>query len=385
MYSILILFHCESNPGFAASSHEHTFLSMALQVVKKYENVHFGYRTLESGISPNLPKSLKNYVELDTRWDDPDKLNFIENYIRINNIKIVFGFDQPVSRPGYERLRKGGVQHFISYWGAPMSSLKPWPVLLIKKLQVALSSYGPDHYIFQSEGMRETAVRGRGLQKSKTSVVKTGIDTEKFKPNKKNIYYAHDQFSIDRKRKIVVFTGHMEKRKGVHIILKSAVTLCEDFNREDIHFLILGNREHQEKVFDPIFKNTKAEKFVTFGGYRNDIHLIFQSCSLGMIASTGWDSFPMSSVEMASTGLPIIVSDLEGLREAVTSKTGLLFPAGDFKAASSVLIKLIDNPSLRESMGVEGRKRVINNYSRAQQIKNLVNIINSALLKNHIR
>jgi glycosyltransferase involved in cell wall biosynthesis len=379
MRGILVLFHCESNPGFAASSHEHTFLAMALQIVGTYDNVHYGYRTLENGMTPGLPDELQNVIELDTRWDDPVKHNELENYIRKHKIEIFFGFDQPVKRPCYKVMRRAGVKHFVSYWGAPMSSINRWPVLLLKKTQVTFSSYGPDHYVFQSEDMRQTAVRGRGIKLSKTSVVKTGIDTDMYKPDLSNIYYAHDKFSIDRNRKIVVFSGHMEERKGVHIIIKTAVKLCEDLNRKDIHFLILGNRDGQEKAFDSIYKNTAAENFITFGGYRKDIPHIFQSCSVGMIASTGWDSFPMSSIEMASSGLPLVVSDLEGLREAVSIKTGILFPVGDVTASSVALIKLIDNHVLREKMGKEGRRRAINNFSRNQQVKNLVKIVNCVL------
>ena len=81
MGSILILFHCESNPGFAASSHEHTFLAMALRLVNCYENVHFAYRTLEGGITPDLPAELKNFIEIDTRWTEPSKLKKVTNTV----------------------------------------------------------------------------------------------------------------------------------------------------------------------------------------------------------------------------------------------------------------------------------------------------------------
>lgn len=375
MGSILILFHCESNPGFAASSHEHTFLAMALRLVKCYDKIHFAYRTLEGGITSNLPAELKNFIELDTRWSEPSKLKKLESYIKDNNIKIIFGFDQPPRRRAYKNLRRAGVKHFISYYGAPMSSINSGFKLLLKKTEIALSNNGPDHYIFQSEGMLRTATHGRGIPEKNTSLVRTGIDTDKYKPGQLGDKYAHNQFSIPQHKKIVIFSGHMEERKGVSIIIKAAVYLCEKLKRDDIHFLILGNKPGQKKKFDHLYKDTIAENSVTFGGYRNDVPELLRSCSAGIIASTGWDSFPMSSVEMAATELPLLISDLKGLKEAINEESGMLFPAGDYKAASEALVKLMDNSDLRKRMGTAGRKRSIKYYSKEQQVTALERIV----------
>ena len=86
-------------------------------------------------------------------------------------------------------------------------------------------------------------------------------------------------------------------------------------------------------------------------------------------------------VEMSATELPLLISDLGGLKEAISEESGMLFPAGDFKAASEALIKLIDNPDLRKSMGAAGRKRAIKYYSREQQVAALEQIVRNVMKK----
>jgi len=54
-----------------------------------------------------------------------------------------------------------------------------------------------------------------------------------------------------------------------------------------------------------------------FGGYRSDLDLLQRGCYAGVIASTGWDSFARSGLEMQASGLPVLVSDLRGLREVM--------------------------------------------------------------------
>ncbi len=350
---------------------------MAERIAPSHGDIHFAYRTLEGGLSPTLPKELTNIIEFDAAATSHEYLSKIEQYIRTHNITIVFGFDQPVRRKSYAYMRRGGVKHFISYWGAPMSSINRGMKLMLKRLDVALAPNQPDHYIFQSEGMRDSAIYGRGIPSDKTSIVRTGINTDRFSPATEDNWYAHEQFDIPRDRKIVFFSGHMEERKGVHIVVKTAVHLTQELDRKDVHFLILGNRPGQEERFFPLFKGTVAERHITFGGYRNDVPQLLKSCSIGMIASTGWDSFPMSSAEMAATGLPLLISDLPGLRDAVTPETGLLFPIGDHEAAAGHIGQLLDNENRRKVMGMKGRQRALETFSNSQQILGLERIVRS--------
>jgi len=60
LVGMMVLFHCESNPGYAAASHELTFLRLAQRLVGGYENIHFAYRDLSNGRSPHLPNELTN-------------------------------------------------------------------------------------------------------------------------------------------------------------------------------------------------------------------------------------------------------------------------------------------------------------------------------------
>jgi glycosyltransferase involved in cell wall biosynthesis len=120
-----------------------------------------------------------------------------------------------------------------------------------------------------------------------------------------------------------------------------------------------------------LFEGTKAAEHITFGGYRTDVPRLLRGCSLGMIASTGWDSFPMSSLEMAASGLPLLVSELPGLRECVSEETGVTFPVGNHERAAEIIRRILNCPRERHRMGIAGRKRVIASFSRERQVSGL--------------
>ena len=214
MNAILITFHCKSNAGYAMNSLLPVFIEMASNLVDAEGDIHVSFSELIGSDYYNSPDYCKNFIEFDPATNDKSKLLLIEKYIKENNIDVVFGFDQPPSRPCYKYMRRGGVNKIISYWGAPMSSINSGLKLKLKQLQVALTRYSPDHYIFESEAMAQSAYLGRGIPEYKISVIYLGVNSEKFKPTTFENRYAHDTFNIPNDRKILFYSGHMETRKG---------------------------------------------------------------------------------------------------------------------------------------------------------------------------
>jgi glycosyltransferase involved in cell wall biosynthesis len=224
--------------------------------------------------------------------------------------------------------------------------------------------------------MQRTAIDGRGIQPGRTSVTYLGVDTAVFRPRDANSWYAHDSFGIPRDRRIVYYSGHMEERKGVHILLKAIVELVEARGRTDTHLLILGNRPGEDTVFAPLYRGTAAEPYITFGGYRRDIPDIIPGCYVGAIASTGWDSFTASSLEIAACGLPLVVSRLQGLQETVEEDvTGFTFTVADHSALADRLQILLGDPAQREQMGRAARQRIEDRFTIEHQIASLVETV----------
>ena len=102
-----------------------------------------------------------------------------------------------------------------------------------------------------------------------------------------------------------------------------------------------------------------------------------------MIASNEWDSYPMSAIEMAATELPVLVSDIPGLREVVSTRTGFLFPVNDHEAASKIIIKLLRNPELKIEMGKAARNQVSNYQTVKHQIHGTEKVVRT-VAKGHL-
>lgn len=374
---ILILYHCGANTGYAIGTLEKVFLESAINVAGDISNVHVSYTSYEMGVPGYLPEDFRNVIEFDPKTTSTDKISKFCGYLKRNNIKCILGFDQPPSRPYYKWARGAGVDSIISYYGAPVSDINGFIKLSVKKLYYKLLRHGPDRYVFESLGMKKTATHGRGIPADKTKVCNIGVDTNVFRPDHEDAFYAHDELGIQREKKLIFYSGHFEQRKGISVIVAAANKLINE--RSDFTFVLFGNTTEQEAKFRAEVSEL-AKDHVVFGGYRNDLNRIHRSCYLGVIASVGWDSFTVSSIEMQSSGLPVILSNLLGLQEAISSDvTGRHFEAGDHEQLASVIAALLDDPSERDRMGKNARSRVMKEFSREAQVECLSGLIRNGL------
>jgi glycosyltransferase involved in cell wall biosynthesis len=373
MKSILILLHSESNTGYAIGPLEATFFRMAMALCDQDRSrIHFAYPSMARGPSESLPADFAQYVVIDAATSNREECERAERYIRQHHIDTIFGFDQPVSRPIYPFFRKGGVKTFISYWGAPMSSIFGVVKRTLKRLEVALRRHGPDHYIFESHGMADTAVLGRGIPRHRTTVIHLGVDTHRFHPDARDSGYVYEHLDIPGHRRVFFYAGHFEPRKGVAVIMRAANRLARQRPADDWHIALFGNQPGEEAPYAALL-TPEARSRVTFGGYRPDLQLIQRGCYAAIIASTGWDSFPRSAMEMQASGLPLLASSLPGLRESVAEgESGFLFAPGDDEALSTQMKALLEDLPRRESLSLGARARVEREFSLDAQLQRLI-------------
>ncbi len=373
----LVLMHTDSNVGFAIAPLESAFCQIAMELGDDHPgSVHFAYRSLEKGYPSNLPPGIPviEFNGADT-LHEPERLL---SYVRKHEISFVLAFDlQPVTAL-YAPLRQAGVQCIVSYWGAEISPRKPWWQRTLKALLLSVSRSRLDGLIFESEAMADLARYGRGVPNSMIDVVPLGIDVSRFSATP--TAYVYEQFAIPRDKRIVVYAGHMEPRKGVKTLIEAAVELLATDGRKDVVFLLCGDRPGERDAFQSLYHGLGIERDIIFAGYRNDLHLCFPGCFAGTIPSSGWDSFPRTSLELAACGLPLVVSRLGGLPETIVEgQTGLIFPPGQSKDLASHLRKLLDDPALARRMGVNGRTRCESGFTLTTQHRRLAEAIRRRL------
>jgi glycosyltransferase involved in cell wall biosynthesis len=80
--------------------------------------------------------------------------------------------------------------------------------------------------------------------------------------------------------------------------------------------------------------------------------------SQAFVLISNWEGLPRSILEAMRAGLPVVASDVGGVREAVVEgQTGYLVPRGDGAGLAERLAALLEDPARRKAMGQAGRDR----------------------------
>jgi glycosyltransferase involved in cell wall biosynthesis len=118
---------------------------------------------------------------------------------------------------------------------------------------------------------------------------------------------------------------------------------------------------------------------VEFLGVRRDTDQILAASELFVLA-TNWEGFPITILEAMRAGLPVIATDVDGVREAVLDgQTGYLVPRGDTDALREKLVLLLGNANLRARLGAAGRAVYEREFTRPVMLDKIAAIYRGAV------
>jgi glycosyltransferase involved in cell wall biosynthesis len=118
---------------------------------------------------------------------------------------------------------------------------------------------------------------------------------------------------------------------------------------------------------------------VVFLGWRRDVAAVLKASDI-YVHSTHSDGFGIAACEAMAAGLPVVASDVPGLREVV-GEAGILFPPGDHKTLAQHLNSLILSPQKQHEMGRASRQRA-RQFSIENTVDCCIRMYESVLQKN---
>lgn len=174
-------------------------------------------------------------------------------------------------------------------------------------------------------------------------VIHNGIDTNRFCPTERTI----------RDRLRILFVGNPTRRKGFHLVSALAEKLPPNV---EIAFTS-GLRDQNVKV--------AASRLVCLGSVPySEMHTVYQSADM-LFFPAYREGLPLCVAEAMACGIPVISSNCSGIPELVINgKGGFLVPTGDIPAMLEKIRLLIEDASLRKSMGAWNRVRAVECFDR---------------------
>ncbi|PAQ16066.1 hypothetical protein CD798_03235 [Bacillaceae bacterium SAOS 7] len=117
---------------------------------------------------------------------------------------------------------------------------------------------------------------------------------------------------------------------------------------------------------------------IRFLGNQRDIETILANSQIFVLVSN-WEGLPLSILEAMRSGLPIIATDVGGVKETIKhGENGWLIQKGDQLELIGRLQQLIQSPELREEMGRSSKERYHKYFTFGEMMENTVSFYEKA-------
>ena len=228
--------------------------------------------------------------------------------------------------------------------GIIMNKIKKWVILKSDALTVV------------SRTMREE-VEMLGADHKRVHVIPMGADLKnRFVP----VESKNNNDSL-------LFVGRLIEKKGLYYLINAMPLIL--IRHPQVYLRVAGDGPERINM-ERECKNLKISKHVRFlGAVKNDLlPALYQTSDVvvfpSVIADDGdREGFGLVLLEALGCECAVVTTDLPAMKDIIThGKTGIVVPQKNVEKLAEKIIRLLDDPVFRRSLGKEGRRFVLERY-----------------------
>mgnify|MGYP001819518810 FL=1 len=226
-----------------------------------------------------------------------------------------------------------------------------------------------DVILSQNQEDMKTAVAERIANPELLKWLGNGIDLRRFDRRRipeEALSELRAEIGLDAEAPVVGFVGRLVEEKGILDLLEAARSVLETI--PDAQFLIVGpyDEEKPDALRPDVAERYGVAEQCRFLGMRHDMPELYALMDVLVLPSYR-EGFPRAPMEASAMGVPAVVTDIRGCREAVEhGENGLLFPAGDSEALANAILEVLGDEARRGAMGRKARQMAEEKFDEQQ-------------------
>ena len=265
--------------------------------------------------------------------------------------------------------------HVLEGYFPPLrSAVFRWIERVLAKLTTKL--------IVVSEEVGRDLIRLKVAGGDRIKVVELGFDLERFVVSNEDRAKLRESLrsdlSIPLDRKVVTLVGRIVPIKRLDRFLAIANRLRE---REDIHFLIVGDGELRPQLESSEAARALGER-VTWTGFRHDLVPIY--CASDVVALTSDnEGTPVSLIEAQAAGVPVVTTNAGGAGDVVEDGiSGRVLDREDEYGMANAIIEILGDADLASRFAGAGRRNSLSRFTLARLVRDIDDLYTRLLLEN---
>jgi glycosyltransferase involved in cell wall biosynthesis len=208
-------------------------------------------------------------------------------------------------------------------------------------------------------------------------VVHIGVDAEKFSPAQERDPAVRRERNIGPEKVVFAQIGALVPSKG-HVVLLQAFAHIRK-SLPTAHLLIIGTGPDESRIRQRV-EDLGLSPSITVTGYVEDILPFLRHVIDVNVLASFEEGLGLVNLQASACALPNIATDATGIRETVIhERTGFLFAPGESDCLAGYMMRLACDRELREVMGNEGRRYVLERFSPGKYVSRIQEIIRQTI------
>lgn len=228
------------------------------------------------------------------------------------------------------------------------------------------------------------------LPKERIFQIPQGVDIKQFHPPSSSLQKDNirKQLAFPEQDKIALFVGAIIERKGVGMLIEAWKHVQENLKNVSLILVGLDNFHGHGKEIETLNEFSKDMKRivkkdklnVTFVGESDRVPLYMRASDLFILPSQ-FEGMPNVVIEAMATGLPVILTEMEGIAYDLILPDEQGYVVQDSKELADKIIYLFNNKEKSIQMGKNARKRAQEKFNLENICDQYLNLYDSLLQK----
>ena len=198
-----------------------------------------------------------------------------------------------------------------------------------------------------------------------TATIENGVDIDLFS-RKQDVAGLRHSLGLTGRDIVIGIVANLKTVKNHLFLLQAFARVAEEFDNVKLLMVgrgFTGEPDNSEDDLRQFVDSHRLSERVLFLGYRTDIPELLHVIDVFCLTSLR-EGLPIGLIEAMAVGLPVIATNVEGIRDVVTpSVDGILVELGDVAALTNALIGLIRDEHWRTRLGRAGNEKAVQKYS----------------------
>jgi len=212
-------------------------------------------------------------------------------------------------------------------------------------------------------------------KKSRIEIIRNGINLKKLvsKHNFKEKYQINSNF--------ILFVGRFSKSKGIETLLNAFSIVKNELKDSEIHLVIMGVDFGYQSEMEKLIKklNLSEEIKVIKNPPRDDVISAYGESEF-LVLPSQWELSPLVPLESFAFKKPVISTNSHGIPYTVqNNKNGILVEPENSFELSNAIVKLLNDPELRNKLGLSGYNFVNEECNCVSMAKNSLKLYEDIL------